>query len=694
MARRHRLAALVAFGAVLLGPALGDEPAAAAVDELSGWLQSFQGPQHTHGPRNVAELSDKEVLSLLFKLDSAVVTSGGRAGLATLSRSYARPDADKAKRAFFVALLIRGLACRPFDEELVETIVDDLAKCGGRDAILALLPYFNGDESENGPEVRRVLDTVPAPEALQILEEAFPHLKPGARIGAMQALAERHYSQAIPLFLAELKSSEPDCRTAALKALGQVGDAKVAPVLIAALQEGADAERHAAFDACLAVGDRLNKGGKPAEAAQVCASALKGAPTAADKVAALQRIGRRGSAQDVPTVAPFLGDPDPRVQEAAQQCLVGMHDPKVSEALAEAMKTASAGEKAGLLGVLSARKEPAAAEAIDAATKDPSPEVRLAALRLAGRLASPEAEQALLALTQTSSAAARADAAEAYLQIGDARWRATKDGPVAAYARALELATTDGQRTRALSALATWSRDAPSEVAPPKVRDTTKQEGLEVYLGLASRLADTGDKDRAREMLRRALDMNLPRERVATVIAKLGELGVSIDLGRPAGYVTTWWVIGPFPGHNIDQEHAPEKSVDLTAKVTAGDGELSWARHHTNDPCGVVDLNALMKPDQDVTAYLYAEVTVDRDQAVLLKTGSDDDEKVWLNGGEVYKFGGGRFLRVDDATERASLSAGVNRILVKVTNQTLGWLVCLRLTGLDGKPAQFIQKEN
>jgi hypothetical protein len=184
------------------------------------------------------------------------------------------------------------------------------------------------------------------------------------------------------------------------------------------------------------------------------------------------------------------------------------------------------------------------------------------------------------------------------------------------------------------------------------------------------------------------------RDVAGAAVGKLRDLGVNIDPAKAAGFVTTWWIMGPWVGPEIDTKRPPEDGVDLQAKIKIGDQEVGWLKHHTTDAMGDVNLDVLLKPNDNVTAYTYAEVTVPQEQDVLLRTGSDDALKVWVNGKEVFKFASPRSLQVDQDTIKAHLNAGVNRLLLKVVDWGGGWEACLRITDPSGKPIEFEQKED
>jgi hypothetical protein len=70
-----------------------------------------------------------------------------------------------------------------------------------------------------------------------------------------------------------------------------------------------------------------------------------------------------------------------------------------------------------------------------------------------------------------------------------------------------------------------------------------------------------------------------------------------------------------------------------------------------------------------------------------MKTGSDDQAKVYVNGKEVFKNEEARPTEKDqDSTPNLALKKGVNVIVFKVVNEKMDWSGCLRFTDKDGKP--------
>ena len=70
---------------------------------------------------------------------------------------------------------------------------------------------------------------------------------------------------------------------------------------------------------------------------------------------------------------------------------------------------------------------------------------------------------------------------------------------------------------------------------------------------------------------------------------------------------------------------------------------------------------------------------------VTLKTGSDDQAKVYLNGKEVLKQEEDRPLERDEDSSEVTLRKGVNVLVFKVVNEKEDWSSCARFLDKDGK---------
>jgi hypothetical protein len=162
------------------------------------------------------------------------------------------------------------------------------------------------------------------------------------------------------------------------------------------------------------------------------------------------------------------------------------------------------------------------------------------------------------------------------------------------------------------------------------------------------------------------------------------------------GFIQNWLVLAPIPlekdqtgADAVDKEQVKgEAKLKPKAgeKVKAGDKELTWKEHACKDH--LLDFNALLGGQtEDSVAYAVTFITAPEDlKGVKMKTGSDDQAKVYLNGKEVFKNAEARPADKDQDTTEVTLKKGVNVLVVKVVNEKVDWSFCVRFTDKDDKP--------
>jgi hypothetical protein len=149
-------------------------------------------------------------------------------------------------------------------------------------------------------------------------------------------------------------------------------------------------------------------------------------------------------------------------------------------------------------------------------------------------------------------------------------------------------------------------------------------------------------------------------------------------------FLTSWHVIGPFRGGAQDRVsldlQTPLESTDrfrtdrpnLTSTFPVNGHVLTWqlARAGTK---GYVDLTSLLGMSEWSVAYAYAEVESVHARETVLRCGSDDGIRIWLNGEQIHSREIGRAYRPNDDEVAIYLRPGVNRLLVKIDNYQGGW---------------------
>jgi len=188
----------------------------------------------------------------------------------------------------------------------------------------------------------------------------------------------------------------------------------------------------------------------------------------------------------------------------------------------------------------------------------------------------------------------------------------------------------------------------------------------------------------------------------ATLLATVAVL-VFIDRAAPGeaksglndeGYITTWLLLAPIPleanqsGADALNKEQVMGEVKLQPragdKVKVGDKELVWKAYKNKDY--YFDFNdALGGQTEDSVGYAVCYIIADTDlKDVKLKTSSDDQAMVYLNGKQVLKQDQARALEKDQDTTDVSLNKGVNVLVFKVVNEKVDWSGAARFTDKDG----------
>ena len=179
-----------------------------------------------------------------------------------------------------------------------------------------------------------------------------------------------------------------------------------------------------------------------------------------------------------------------------------------------------------------------------------------------------------------------------------------------------------------------------------------------------------------------------PRERL---IASLAELGY--EVGRDAeenGYITRWTLTGAVPWRpgkdESDIAFLAFRGLSDSNSTTVGDRSYHWRDHRSSRPHGMVELVSLYGSEEWIAAYAYSEFELPEARDLTLMIGSNDGFCCWLNGEEVGRFEGGRSYAPDQSIVETRAKAGLNRVLLKITQQGASWAFSARLTDTQGQP--------
>ena len=170
------------------------------------------------------------------------------------------------------------------------------------------------------------------------------------------------------------------------------------------------------------------------------------------------------------------------------------------------------------------------------------------------------------------------------------------------------------------------------------------------------------------------------------------------------GAIKQWLVLAPIPFQDqtsegalkaLDQEQvSPEPGLRPRAsdRVKVGAGELVWNALRREDY--LLDFNQFLgKETRWSVAYAVCYIQSDAAQAgVVMKVGSNDEAKIYINGKEIYRSETARSWVPDqDEVAGIELRVGLNVLVFKVVNEILAWQGSVRFTDAAGQPLKGIR---
>jgi len=279
------------------------------------------------------------------------------------------------------------------------------------------------------------------------------------------------------------------------------------------------------------------------------------------------------------------------------------------------------------------------------------------------------------------------------------------EDPAVVAARALarlRAAQTDDERIEALDLVAV----APSKDALPAVVAFLDPKGKVAEFAadaIQATVAASPDlaKDQKIEALRKAFDgCGTQRDLRKLIRGQLGQLGVAdLPVTAPPGFVTHWFVAGPLPNKDsafLGGTYPPEAGVDLERGfIVKREGEpltFAW-KPITCDDDGRVSLRDKLSKADAQGAYLYTEVSVEKETPVQLVLGAREHYTAWLNGDKIGDATGSKDMNPGRFRLKGTLKPGANQILLKVSQTRGDWGAFLQLVGPKNERVAFMVRE-
>jgi hypothetical protein len=228
-----------------------------------------------------------------------------------------------------------------------------------------------------------------------------------------------------------------------------------------------------------------------------------------------------------------------------------------------------------------------------------------------------------------------------------------------------------------------------------------KAAALHAQLAIAERCRQS-NPEKAKELLLSVLENNadfFDMKKAFSALSTFPDFSpqhASIDILRQKtkglanknGFITDWWVAGPFSNKEDQGERAvyfPEKKVCFDDEKTIDQVPVKWQQVLTSNIYGQLVIADLFGRNQ-LVAYAYADLECVKENDALFKIGSNDGVVCWLNGDKVHENFTGRVLTVDEDVVSVNLMRGTNKILLKIPNRGGAWECCLRVCDKSGLP--------
>lgn len=584
---------------------------------------------------------------------------------------------------------------------------------GVKEEALKLLPILFLDNDDFAPVAALLADPVLREKARTALEQIGTH---GACSQLMRAAAgpQTDSEFAVALILAAGRLRQPDIafrlvalsthtdprvRSASAQALAWMGHPDLYAVLKAVVQNATPETQAEAFDAMYRFAEAMvQNGGNWDLALRIYTEMLQAAPTSPLKSAALMGLGRFGDSTVVPVIASALQGADAPLVDAAVMALGSLQGREAVRAVKAAFPALPPSAQTGLIAIWGQRKEKEATDLIKESLKSGDAHTRTTALYALANIGSMDAFPALMEVAQSGPEEQRAFALKTAISIANSLDKAAAPAEAGkAYLALYAMASDDEVRRIALKGISEAPLPDAFDVAKAALEQPAlKDMGAIALASVAGSLAAAGDTARSNEAVELLRGVQVAPETLIELARRLQAAGVPADLSNMLGVVKTWHLIGPFEW-KTDQDwetaFVGEPAIDLASSYQSDGKTIQWKKFATTDPIGLVDLTGNVAARERCFAYAHAVVDVPEALDAQVRLGSDDGNKVWVNGKVVWENRVDRGLALDQDKADIHLNPGRNDILVKISQGGGGWNFCLRLASASGAGIVFTQPE-
>lgn len=547
-------------------------------------------------------------------------------------------------------------------------------------------------QKDTRERARRALQGINTAEARAGLRGALPDADPEFACALMDALDKTRDQEAYPLLLDKFENGTDAEKAHAALALAHFADPALVQPYLDLCKTIDINHRPNAEDAALRFAKELCiEGGRWEAGMALYRGLLEQSESPIVRGGALAGLGRYGDETAFDTIlAAWSADKSGLLEAPAMAAVESLQDPGVADKLATAYPDQPKPVQERLLGIMGRKQDPRYLPIIEQATNI-GPAIRLDALQqsmLAGAIPPMEALATQDGELKPQAAQAISGLAAAFRDASD------RDGAGRAYLALYRIAGDEAEKAAAL--------DGIKQYPVPEAYDTLKaalgEAGLmelpvDILAGMARVLNEAG-RTKESGVLRTALLNRAKNTPTVQQLIRLGPVdGNHTALARKLGFITNWQVAGAFPQADAPDNGAPvlnEGTVDLSASWKQGDNEITWETKQGGGAQAIVNLAYFGR--DNIRIFAYAVISVPEEQDAVLRLGTDDGVRAWINGEKVHENIVDRGITLDEDQAPVHLKNGGNEILLEILQNAGGAGFCARLTRPDGLPLAFEQK--
>jgi tetratricopeptide (TPR) repeat protein/transglutaminase-like putative cysteine protease len=141
------------------------------------------------------------------------------------------------------------------------------------------------------------------------------------------------------------------------------------------------------------------------------------------------------------------------------------------------------------------------------------------------------------------------------------------------------------------------------------------------------------------------------------------------------GFIGDYYVVGGFDNEGksgCDTDFGPEAAnLNLSATYAGAKGrQVSWRRLAVSPTEGYVDLGSAVRPNREAVAYALTWLEAPAETRVALGVGTSGAFRLWVNGEKVSSSDHYNAPRPDQSRVSVRLRKGLNRVLIKVCQES------------------------